>query len=278
MARINTDWMIEEYTDDFGRKYKNVFFKIQNGAPKLDSLYKARPAALSCGGGLIFKPRALVVTFGDGRTLRYPVAAQNKIDDIVKELLPSAADNLTPGTGADEAVCINLDGEEWSLVPGSIFGGLSFKTTPYNNIPNRGKKETGTYSYQSDVDGLGKLTLGYSVEELPADLANCQKAGMAEIKSGRGICSASALGIDPRHFVIQALWTADDNSILPGGKAGGNVRRRANVSGYDENILPGSKKPQDVAKEIDKCAYCLGWKGESIRNLHNLVSGTNLLG
>lgn len=275
MALVDTRWMVGEYTDDFGNKYKNIFFKIQPGAPHMPVYYSARPTNLICGGNIPFRMRYLEARFNDGRTLRYPVPNTGLIDNITKSLKPSLLDETIPGEGADEAACINLVGEEWPNVPASVLGvTLNFKTSPYTNIPSRGTKETGTYTYLSDIPGVGKFTLTYRIEKDPNDLNQCQKEGLAEIKETVGICSGGALGIKPRHFIINAL-ADNSNANLTGDKKIRKVIRNVNVSGYDQNILPGAKLPPQVAQAIDKCSYCFGWKGESVRNIQNIITRDN---
>lgn len=287
MARISTQYMMEEYIDDFGNKYRNIPFKIQPNAPKVgaeEMPYVERPDSLSCGGGIPFTTRRLLVTFNDGRKLTYPVPKLSDLLIMIRQLKPSLVDKDIIGIGGDEAACIDLIGEKWNLVPPSVLGAsLSFKTTPYIDIPIRGTKETGTYSYKSDFPSLGKIQLGYRIENQQAMLLKCQKEGMAEISTAKGICQGKALGVKPRHFIINAIaQTGNDAVLIPDNLEVGitysKVIRNVIVSGYDPNILPGAKTPVEVAKVIDKCAYCLGWEGESIKGIHNLVTSSNLLG
>ena len=79
----------------------------------------------------------------------------------------------------------------------------------------------------------------------------------------------------PRHFIIKTLLEFDANSILPGGKTRFKAIRQAPVSG-DSGLL-FNDKAKAVGKAIAKCAYCLGWEGESAKNIH-LLLGSNILG
>jgi hypothetical protein len=108
-------------------------------------------------------------------------------------------------------------------------------------------------------------------------LHGCQLEGMTDWKEKtKSVCSAASIGVSARHFIIKSLVTGDTNSILPGGKEEFTIARQAPVSGIDANILPGSDQAKTVAKDIAKCAQCLGWKGESITRVDLLV-GSNLI-
>ena len=115
----------------------------------------------------------------------------------------------------------------------------------------------------------GTLRLSFAIEETPDDLLKCQKEGLSDAKSNKGICSGGALGIKPRHLIIQALATIDQ-TVLPGVQEGRirSVRRNANVSKIGELIK--------TAQAIGKCAYCLGYQGESLRQINNLF-GENIV-
>lgn len=258
MALVNTDFVIREYTDDFGGKWTNLPIKIQQGAPKIDVIYEDRPSSLTCGGSIPFKPRRLRVTFNDGRTLLYPVSKPSDIITVAQILKPSLLDNAIPGLGADEAVCVALLGEEWTTLTPSAVGNLTYRKTAYTDIPERGIKESGFYNYTSDVVSGGSISLGYRIEKEPSSLLACQKEGMDDPRAEKGICSGAALGITPRRLILQALATA-------GGKTRSVIRQ-----------IPTSARGQlkSTAQAAADCAYCYGYKGESIAELSRFVGST----
>lgn len=258
MALVNTDYVIREYTDDFGGKWTNLPIKIQQGAPRLDVIYEDRPSSLTCGGSIPFKPRRLRVTFNNGRTLLYPVGKTADIISVAQILKPSLLANAIPGLGDDEAVCIELIGEEWNVLTPSAVGNLTYRTSAYTDIPERGIKEVGFYDYESDVVSGSTITLGYRIEKEPSSLLACQKEGMDNPKAEKGICSGSSLGITPRRLILQALATA-------GGKTRSVVRQ---VPTSDRGSL------RSTAQGASNCAFCFGYEGESIKELSRFVGST----
>ena len=150
-------------------------------------------------------------------------------------------------------------GEKWNVIFGSVVNQtLAYKTTPYTNLVASKSYQTGVFDYESalGINGLATMQLPFRVPANDnAELANCQKEGLENPVSGSGICAAKGL-ITSRFYIIKA------NALDADGHTG-KVVRKARVS----------KKADlgTVAAAIDKCASCLGYQGESVKGLENLV-------
>lgn len=257
MALINAGYMVSSYTDDFGNIYTNIPVKFTDSVPiavlTTTMGYAVRSSAIICGGNLPFTMRYLQAVFADGTSHQFPVATRA---DIAAKVIALGA--LT----ANKAVCINLVGEKWNVLPPKVTGTATFLTTPYGNISATGKKTRYTFDYASDVlAATTTLTLATSIETDPSALHDCQKAGMENAAAGSGgaICSIAGLGIKARHYIIQALAQKTGETLLR------KVIRQSVVSKEAAaDILA-------VISSIDGCAYCLGYKGETIANVHNFV-------
>lgn len=252
MALVNTTYQISTYIDDFGREVKNVPIKFGDGAPNavLSQLYTPRTAEVSCGATNLFKLRRLRAVFIDGSTHEFPLP--NRTPEAIEDAL-----NLLL---ANEAACVSLIGEKWGLVPSTRFGGISFRGTPFTNIPSRGVKESVSYNYQSDFVG-GVLRTSTSIEKAPTELADCQKSGLDNaVVEGGGICSAAGLGLAPRKYIIQALATK-------AGDPPDKIRRVTRQAIISER---SSASIETAIAGIAPCAYCVGYQGESIDNLQLL--------
>jgi hypothetical protein len=287
MGIRNADFWIKEYVDDFGNKYPNYKFKISGVAPRFNdvkgaALYQERVQGVACGDTRLFKHRRLRVKFYNGATIEFPVARPDLIDDMVKILKPSLLNNAIPGAGGDEAACIDLIGEKWNFVPPGLIGASQsdFQTTPITNgDPEAGdKKTTYVYKYVSEVPTVGEITTSFPIHDDSETLRNCQLEGMTdyELKDTSIVpCSAKTLGVKPRHFLIKSALTFDSNGLFIGGQQDKAVIRMAPVSG-DSGLL-FSDKAKAVGKKLADCAYCLGWNGESVKNVHLLLSGTEII-
>lgn len=303
MARTNARYWMPKYLDDFGNEYQNLSFKIKEDAPKFSdvaqvgfltsSIYTPRGDAPPCSNAAYFEPRHLLATFNNGMRIKFPVPRPDVITPMIKVLKPSVLANFVPGEGENEAICIDLVGERWSLVPPSIVGLTQAKMR--QNPLNAGNaigplgliggdfeatpgKTSYSYDYSSDVSEVGKISLKFAIQNDSDLLHGCQREGMTNYSDNpsASICSATSLGITARRFIIKAAAEVDTNFILPGGNKGYTVSRAAPVSGIDGNILPGSDQAKSVADAIRKCAQCLGWEGEDIARVDLLV-GSNLI-
>jgi hypothetical protein len=258
MPLINTDYMVATYTDDFGKTYPNIPIKFSDsvsGTLLTAFGYALRSGVTVCGGNLPFQMRYLQAVFADGTSHQFPVFNRANIAARVASLK------------ANDAICINLVGEQWNVLPPSITGEASFKSTPYTDISPTGLKTSYSFTYSSDVLSATSeeateptLTLKTSVETAPTALHDCQIAGLEDATAGSiGICSIAGVGIDPRKYIIQALAKKGEETKFR------RVVRQAIVSNEAAaDILA-------VVEDVSSCAYCLGYRGESITNVHAFI-------
>lgn len=256
MALVNAMRMLPTYTDDFGTEYKNLNVKFGDDAPSavIEDLYDARTNIISCAATSLFSPRALIATFEDGTQHRFPLASRDTTDIETAVLL--LKDNA--------AVCIDLEGESWNLVPQTFFTGVTFRSTPFTDIPSAKVQESISFNYAPDIQAAGNVRLSTRVEKNPTSLNGCQKSALDDAKiQGGGICSGKSLGISPRKYIIQALAKKTGE--------GDDVNPRRVV----RNAIVSSKLPASLKSDIDgiaPCAYCVGYQGESVKNVHLLFS------
>lgn len=264
MARIRTD-LAHQYVNDFGQQaIRPVPFKIHRDAPIPADYYTNRVGRGGCGSAnLPYKPRYLLATFEDvngvNGSFKYPVQTKAGTNGIIE--LATAL--ITLG-----ASCIDLVGERWNLVTGSVFPGAapSYRTAPYGNIPGEPEKTSVNYTYNSDIAANigGQFILSTSFETLPTELAsvsaNCL-IGVQE-KQGVSICSGSSLGIKPRRF----LWKAGATDSANGTTIDGTISRQSIVSSADSPLII------TCLQQIAPFIFCAGYRGEDINNVQNIAS------
>lgn len=269
MARVNSTLGVI-YTDDFGRTQDYPLpFKIHADAPLPDDYYVDRTQIPCTSAGSGFKMRKIFATFTPTQdnadlpngTFEYPVKTVRGDDGIL---------NLAKKLIALGAICIDVQGEKWLRVGKGVIGSTDdFKSEPYTDIPGEPDKEGYIYTYQSDVEEVGEdLTLSVSVEKLPEILRDaqidCLLDAVKKDPSSKTICSVGSLGISPRRFIIQALSRsaeAEANNI----PADGTVVRNSIVSEWE------SEAHKECGSGLVTIAYCLGYRGENIKNLQELV-------
>lgn len=247
MSRYNTTRQIDIYEDDFGNTYRNVPFKIQLDAPLLTN-YGSRSAG-ACGGSLPFNTRRLVALFEDGRKLIYPVARESEVQQFAADLV---------GAGA---LCVDLVGEKWNILTGPAVGGnLNYRNTPYTGLTPSKVYIIGNYQYTSDLGLTGLTTVRLPVR-IPNDgaqeLYSAQQACLTDFNTNNGVCAAGSI-VKARHLIIQAQAVDTDT---PDPKS---VIRKAYVS--EKSSL------SQCAIDAADAAFCLGYRGESIANIHRLVN------
>lgn len=266
MARINID-LAHFYVNDFGQQVtRPIPFKIHRDAPIPPNYYTNRPPRGLCtAGSLPYRPRYLLASFEDvgGVTgkFRYPVQTKTGPNGI----LPLATALVSLG-----ATCLDLVGERWNLVTGSVFPGTppTYRTAPYDNIPGEPDKTSVTYAYDSDIaDAIGgQFTLSTSFETIPEELANVSANCLVglRVKQGVSICSGSALGIRPRRL----LWKAGATNTENGNTIDGTIAR--------QSIVSSAVSPQLILclTEIAPSIFCAGYRGEDIKNIQNIASLT----
>lgn len=245
MSRYDRSHMIATYVDDLGKEHKNQSFKIQGNAPLISAFYQARTKAL-CSGGKFFKFRHLLATFEDGRKLQYPVPDPANALDWAGQLV---------GAGA---LCIDLVGEEWGFIPKNLIPG-DYRSGAYTGLPPRKTYNSVTFDYTPSTSGVDAVRLSTRIPTDNAELKECQEKGLEGMEEGAGICNAAGI-IDPRRLIIQARSVDAFNSA---DFREGKVVRNAIVSSPLAVVATGS--------EIVGCAECLGYRGESIPNIHVLI-------
>lgn len=256
MALVNATRMIGTYTDDFGNDYPNLNVKFGDDVPAtvIQTLYATRTNEVNCGATGLFTPRALIATFNTGVVHRFPLA--NRDHASLEEAVNLLKD--------DEAVCIDLEGEKWSLVPQSFFTGTTFRSAPFTDIPSEKVQESVSYDYTPDIQVSGTVRLSTRVEKTPTALNACQKSGLEDVQvQGGGICAGGGLGISPRRYIIQALATK------AGDPVGAKPRRVVRNAIVSDKIAANIKT---AITEIAPCAYCVGYQGESVKNVHLLFA------
>ena len=258
MALVNATRMIGTYTDDFGNEYPNLNVKFGDDVPVpvIQTLYATRTNEVNCGATKLFTPRALIATFNTGVIHRFPLPNRDFTD--LQEAVNLLKDN--------NAVCIDLEGEKWSLVPQSFFTGTSFRTNPFTNIPSQKVQESISYDYAPDIQTSGNVRLVTRIEKTPTALNACQKSALnnAQVQGG-GICAGGGLGISPRKYIIQAIATKT------GDPADANPRRVVRNAIVSDKVAANIKT---AITEIAPCAYCVGYQGESVENVHLLFTTT----
>ena len=226
------------YTSELTGAVSDIAFKIRadkaDGFPVL--LYDT-PTANVCGGSSAFSPRALVVQFNDGSTIRYPIPTQGDIRGILTYLKTDPT-----------VVCVHLDGEKWNIVPG-VGSDSSY------SIPSGfGDKLSGVMTYNSDV-ATGNINVRVAIERTPTPLAAAAIGCAEAIKAidENGICSATLAGFKPRHFTMTA------KNLTTQGK----FARKAPLATPTEIIA--------CRDAVSGVAPCISYKGETIRNAHLYV-------
>lgn len=258
MALVNARRMIGTYEDDFGNEYPNLNVKFGDDVPDpvIQDLYAVRTNEVNCGATGLFTPRALIATFNTGVIHRFPLASRDNAD--LEEAVNLLKDN--------NAVCIDLEGEKWNLVPQTFFSGTNFRTDPFTDIPSQKVQESVSYDYTPDIQASGTIRLSTRVEKTPTALNACQKSGLDDAQvQGGGICAGGGLGISPRRYIIQALATKTGDPVDAKPR---RVVRNAIIS---DKVAANIKT---AITGIAPCAYCVGYQGESVKNVHLLFATT----
>ena len=249
MALRNISRQISTYVSDLGREYTNVPINILEGYEGIVN-YPAREQ-LACGGSLPFQPRAIVATFPGnasdptGDTIRFPVDRPENIPSVYTAVRQAGA------------VCINLDGEQWSSVPANVVG-ASYNTSPTTGVTARGRKGTGVYDYSSDVlnVGTGVIQDGYQYELDPLALF-LARTGCLENPQDSVPCTSRIDGFQARRLI------SINYAARTGGGPVRSIDRTAKVSLF-ANIL-------QCARDLAGISVCLRYKGETVLNLQNLL-------
>lgn len=255
MALVDATKMMASYINDFGEEIKNLPVKFTAEAIIPDGFYQDREEVTRCGStGNLFKPRRLIATFEFG-IHEYPIANVDNLESSILALKQAGA------------ICIDLKGETWKNVPKGLINSPTFKTEPYpieavnpdgssdpNSVNGSGDSESGEFVYNSDISSIGAVILRYSIEEKPANLHEAMLDCLQDAKETEPTyCTAGSVGIRGRYFIVKAA-VGTKNTLA----------RQAKISNRQDI--------KDCGELLAVEAYCLGYKGESIKNVNNLVS------
>lgn len=239
-------YQLAEYHSDLGIKYEELRFKISEyyGKDLAGKLGYKAPIGGLCSPTFLFKPRAVIATYKDGAKIRFPVPSPQKIKDAVEELL-----KLT------DVVCIDLDGEEWRVIPPSV-GDYTPKFQNFQLPDGKAKKITGVMLYSSDIAGKN-TPVRFAVEAEPNQVITLAKGCWND--RGPKSC-ASPIPIRARHVIFYG--TGKTLKSATGFEHTQKIVRKFPV----EDLV----KLCNCIKRVGREAECLGYKGESVRNVHLL--------
>jgi hypothetical protein len=270
---------IELYTSDIdGLTFKDVNFSIREG---MDDCISYPAAKSNCGCPVSFQMRALIATFGDDdpkRTclkVRFPIALPDP--GII-----SAQVNLLKECGA---ICVDLDGEEWGIVPNALTDASKY-TPSYDFIQlivsNFSPKLSGRMK-DYVADGLPttfRPKPKVAIEVDPIAFANAVAVGTVNIDAVTGLpkpngSEAGCTGALNNQIIclisdIRARYlTVFGNSVKVGGNGADEppaiFRRKVPINTLDK-VAPCIK----VAGNYPGI-HCVGYKGESITRIDQLV-------
>jgi hypothetical protein len=257
--------------------YNNYSFKMRAGYSDCygDGRYLPNTTTCACSPGKLFKPRALIAKFSatvsgaalsrNCATIRFPVATPTNA------LIRLMVNDLK----ACGAVCIDLDGEEWSVVPPSLAGYTPTQKIFSLPVGVRSPKVSGSMPNYSS-DGLaGNQVIGVRYEASPIDLTGAvlgdppTPGGVFELCHGtleQNAACAGGASIQPRRAIARAKGVdATVGSAVSGAPLSQLVRQ-----------MP-IRLPADILECIKTLGNvqgveCVGYKGESIKRIDLLIA------
>ncbi|AUC61797.1 hypothetical protein AA637_11855 [Cyanobacterium sp. HL-69] len=230
-------YLLNNYTTDFGQSY-NLTFKAQDTMlDRVSANFPENNGDQPCSLARLFKPRKLIVTFDDGKSLEVPVLSIG--------LVPAIASTLLGDTGV---VCVALRGERWVSIPPAILGG-SYATTGLAGEATPSKE---SIFYEYDIDGSSTLLLRTSIET--GALNNLQQACL-RIQPQALSCSGSQ-GIQPRRFKGERFNLTTE----------GKIAKQVIVSSNSEADI--RQCGQDIMANFN----CMGYQGTNIPNVANFFN------
>lgn len=237
------------YKSDLGISYDNVRFKIRDplaGLLQSCAGYKSPKTSVNCGFTRLLKPRALIATFDDGARVRYPIPEISILSKCAKDLL-----------NGGKVVCLDLDGEEWYTVPPQT-GDYTPKFQNFNLAAGKAKKITGIMEYKSDV--LGGVNLRWQMEEDPTKITKIAQDCVND--KGFNAC-AVRIPIRARHVIFKSTGRKLQSQSNPDFVHLQKIVRKYPVDGIGGVC--------ECIKKLGNESECVGYKGESIKNLHLLL-------
>jgi len=243
--------VVTQYTSDIaGTTYDNVGFKIRTGFDDCTTAIGAYDDSVDslCPPSRFFAMRHLVATFDDGGTpgrrgsrIKFPVASPSTLDITAAVLALKACG----------AVCIDLVGEKWTVVPPSI-GGYSAGADKMvlNNDGEMADKKSGRILYSSDAAGANQLVnVAYEIE--PVALSNAIDGCVGTLDESPACVLA---GIRPRRGIAKGAVVNADNPKATFSRVA-PIRALAEV--------------QNCISTVGNLPFvqCMGYQGESIRRV-----------
>jgi len=228
------------YTPDVTGTAVDITFKIREDYADALPYFTVPTNTVKCTGALGFSPRAAIVDFEDGSSIRFPIqlrSGPNGVRDTIQTLF------ALPG-----AVCIHLDGEKWTTVP--TLGNPAING--YAVDPGFADKRAGVVTYESDMIG-GDTKVRVAIEISPVVLSSvaiaCAETRGTTIDED-GVCTNNIAGFKTRgYYMITKNLTTN-----------GQLRRKAPVAAAGDIVQCGLN--------AGGVANCVGYKGETIRNAH----------
>lgn len=244
MPLMNSFIKIDTYTTDFGTTIKDLPVKMLEGfSSRLEDEYSSRGPSICGGSGSLFRPRALVATFSDGKRVRYPIGNRSNLVTRARTLLAGEEPTV---------VCIDYEGEYWPFVPSSLFTG-NYAVAPLPGFDSDGRKKTGTFTYSSDI--LGSIPQPFSFERTPAALLTSAEECVDNLEE-LGFCSgAESTGVRARR--LRGKGIVD----------GSTTQRRT----YSRDIKISATNPTNCASSNAENYFCFSYIGEIIKNVHRLL-------
>ncbi len=270
--------MIPQYFSDIPNlTFRNVPFAI---TANMDDcvLYPDRTGA--CGCPVNFKMRALIATFDDPNKperkclqVRFPVPSVEQIVPITRKLKDCGA------------ICINLDGEEWDILPPKI-GSINY-TPSYDLIVLEGGRFSPKLSgrmaeYNSDINAEQIFRPKVAIEVDPIGLASIILGETPELNPNTNLYTPSGNESGCTGKIIEAnictLATTTPRYITMRGNS------TSRTSSSAQRKIPKNfvrKAPVRDTLKIPECItnisngfegiHCFGYKGESIERIDILV-------
>lgn len=259
--------------------YPNYAFKIREGYSDCfgtGSGYLPNVTTCACSPGKLFSPRALIAKFagtpGVGglsrncATIRFPVARPDAA------LIRLMVEDLK----ACGAVCIDLAGEEWSVVPPSLADYTPTQGLFDLPVGVRSPKVSGSMpNYSSDGLGTGQV-VGVRYEASPETLTGAIPSPLPDGQPSAG-------GV----FVL-CHGDLSPNAACAGGTSIQSRRAIVKATGRAGGAAPGTPVSQIVRQmpirlpaDIVECikavgdipgVECVGYKGESIKRIDLLIA------
>lgn len=233
---------IPVYQSDLGTDVENLRFKIRDDKLATSGYPEADGVVCSGAAGL-FKHRYLQAEYPDRSVIRYPAGTILDIPTVAQDAIN------------DGAVCVHLEGEEWTFIPPSFMpGNPEPNYVEYPVDAGVAQVETGVTNYTSDL--LGGIRVKYKVELFPNQILTAIKQCLTDPEIGTFPCTAGSQ-IKPRHLTVRA-------------------RREGNRQ-IARKTLPAEAGGADIllcAAQLLATGYCVSYKGESARNVQVLLNIT----